>query len=199
MMSNVMISNVELRRWRRCGPCRTRNARGSLYAVVALVCVALAGCAGSDAPSAELQRIESQIILRMDDYRPPSSWETSRAPSSNLSVNLEDFAQSLFPFIEYALFGTRFPDEATMGHALDSWIQDHVNISDAGPDPYLFALMNVMLHPPEVFEETVALDAIVGQGSDGFENEHLASYVWLGRLWVDANGDLRPHWITIHH
>ena len=121
------------------------------------------------------------------------------APSETMSIDLEDFTQSLFPFVEYVLFGTRFPDEEAVRHALDEWVGGNIVFEDEVPDPYLFTLMNVILHPPEEFEEAIASEAPTGLASDGFEARYLGEYVWLARLWLEANEQQRPDWISIRY
>ena len=168
--------------------------------LIAAACVALAACAGVNAPSSELSRVEPQIHERLQEYELPSvTWDVTLTPQETISIDLENFTQSLFPFVEYVLFGTRFPDEDAMGHAFDTWINDNISFEDDGPDPYLFTLMNVILHPPEEFEEAIGSYVATGLASDGFEDRHLEDYVWLARQWLEANTQQRPDWISIRY
>lgn len=168
------------------------------YLVTAAACIIFTACAESSAPSSELSYIEPQLIEQFSEYEPSfSAWDAAGAPSPTKSVDLEDFVQSLLPFVEYALYGTRFPDEEAMGRELNQWITDHVFVEDEIPDPFLFALMNVILHPPAEFEEAIETDVVTGSVADGFGERHLEDYVWLARLWLEANEEQRPDSLTV--
>lgn len=160
----------------------------------------LAACSGASAPSSELDGLERQIKQRLEEYELQSQvWDAALPPSEATTIDLQEFTQSLLPFVEYVLFGARFPDDDAMGSALNLWIRDSIFLEDEVPDPYLFALMNVILHPPEEFEEAIVSNPAPSLAADGFEERHLKAYVWLARLWLEANEAQRPDWIVIRY
>lgn len=163
-------------------------------------CAILVACSGPSAPSSELSGLEHQLSERLEEYELQSlAWDVTSPPSEVTTIDLQEFTQSLLPFVEYVLFGTRFPDDDTMGNALDIWIKDKLFLDDEAPDPYLFTLMNVILHPPEEFEEAIMSHPTPSLAADGFEERHLNDYVWLARLWLKANEAQRPDWIVIRY
>lgn len=174
--------------------------RALLRLATAGICAILVACSGPGAPSSELSGLEHQLSERLEEYEVQSlAWEVALPPPEVTTIDLQEFTQSLLPFVEYILFGTRFPDDDAMGSALETWIRDELFLDGEVPDPYLFTLMNVILHPPEDFEEAIVSHPALSLTTDGFEERHLKDYVWLARLWLDANDAQRPDWIVIRY
>ena len=167
---------------------------------IAGACAILAACSGTSAPSSELSGLERQISERLEEYELQTpTWGVTSPPSEATTVDLQEFTQSLLPFVDYVLFGVRFPDDNAMGSALNIWITDNIFLEGEMPDPYLFALMNVILHPPEEFEEVIMSRPAPSLAAERFEERHLKDYVWLARLWLEANEAQRPDWIVIRY
>jgi len=66
-----------------------------------------------------------------------------------------------------------------MGRELQRWIANHTLVDAKTPDPYLLALMNVVLLTPTEFETAIGANGTTDQ-ADGFE-EHRLDPIYVDR------------------